>query len=124
MKISTAGNAVILESEVSMEAMRIVKKYAPSKLKLKSEDGKEDLFVFTTGKEASITKFGICFTNENEEGKAILTMLIPTECKDKKEYIAELLMPIKELYTKLEEQIADEAEKIIAAKESLMKEIN
>lgn len=123
MKIQKAGNALILTSEATMEELRLLKKYSPDDLKLKTEDG-EDLFAFTESKNAGVSPYGICFTNADEEGKATVTLLMPNNCEDKNELIADILVPIKKMYETLEKQIVERAEQVIKARNELMEEIN
>lgn len=123
MNILTQGNAVTLQSSVYMGEIELLKKYAPNKLKLKSEDGKEDLLAFDVGTEAVISKYGICFTNEDADGFAILTKLIPTNCVDKNDYIVDMLLPIMDNCTNLENQIMTTAQEICEAKENLLAKI-
>lgn len=123
MKIQKAGNALILTSEITMEELRLLKKYSPNDLKLKTEDG-EDMFAFAEGENAGVSPYGICFTNADEDGKATVTLLMHNNCEDKNELIADILVPIKKMYETLEKQIVEKAEQVIKARNELIGEIN
>lgn len=94
-KITIAGNAAVITSELKLEDVKMVAKYRPEALILKGgKDNEETLFriaVSVCG-IGEIGKYGACFdeVSRSEGGAATVTMTIDgIGDKDVKEYIAD-----------------------------------
>ena len=88
--ITIAGNSYVVTSKVSMTDLELVKKHRPKALKIVDEETKEELFAVGVGGN-SISDYGISFSGvTNDEKKlATVTMSIPSDVEDAKEYVAE-----------------------------------
>ena len=88
--ITIAGNSYVVTSTVSMTDLELVKKHRPKALKIVDEETKEELFAVGVGGN-SISDYGISFSGvTNDEKKlATVTMSIPSDVEDAKEYVAE-----------------------------------
>ena len=88
-RIQILGNAFTVTSNLKFETIQKLEKYDDQALCLKelSNDEEKELFRISTGKIASISKYGITFAEANKAGYATATMLFPESVKDKKEYI-------------------------------------
>ena len=117
-KVTVAGDAIVITSTLPLEDIKTVAKYRPKELTLYGgEDGKEPLFAIGVGFE-SINQFGINFsTAARTEGKeAQITVSLPRDTKEPKDYISDTygaaLIALGKLEEKLPGVIAEiEAEK-------------
>lgn len=89
-KITIAGSSYVITSEVSMADLELVKKHRPKALKIVDEETKEEQFAIGIGSN-SINEYGISFggVSNDEKKLATVTMPIPLEVEDAKEYVAE-----------------------------------
>lgn len=94
-KINVIGNAVVVTSAMTLEALKTIQKYRPSALNLMGgENNKEVVFCVATGNgEGEINSNGAYFTEEthDEAKKACITMVMPSVTGDFKEYVADKL---------------------------------
>ena len=92
-KVIIAGNSVVIKSEVSLEDLKMIQRFAPDTLKKKDKDGNEIYGVCFASKGCgNLTKYGPTFdAMADMDGKAIITIPFPDCSKsyDKKEYAAD-----------------------------------
>lgn len=88
-RVQIVGNAFMVVSKLKLETIKNLEKYENNALCLKdySNDEEKEIFRISTGKTASISKFGITFAEENKEGLATATMLFPTNITNKRQFI-------------------------------------
>lgn len=114
MKIKAVGKAVVL-SWITADTFNKVAKYEPEKLILKDAD-KEPIFgvEFKKNGPGSISAHGVAFNDEATDGTVQLTIMVPTNVEDVKEWLVknfttafarlEALEPqIEEAYTRCDE---------------------
>ena len=113
-KITIVGDAMVVNSTKKLEDIKRLEKYEPSALMLfetNDEGKKEPVFAVgsTTG-EGSIGCYGASFasTTRDGQGLASITLKIPTDVGDVKQYAVEKIGKAILLLNKVEEQI-DEA---------------
>ena len=93
-KIKVVGDAVVVESEVTLESLKKVEKYRPKKLYLYAEDGKTPIYrVCTTGGEGVINANGasFCGVSRDGSGKATITIGIPSGVQNTTDYIEDTI---------------------------------
>lgn len=122
-KIIIAGDAMVCKSDISLEDLKLVKKYRPNALKVMGgEDNKEVVFkvdVSDKGGSGSINTYGATFTKADESGVAIITMMLPEGEKSAKEYAEDKIgVGILHLLS-VEEKLVDVLDEIKAEKESV-----
>lgn len=95
-KIVIVGDAMVLDSTLTLDQIKMLEKYDPKALMVyeADEDGhKQTVFrvASTTGK-GCISEYGICFANEtrNEEKNATITLQIPGNVTDVMQYAEDL----------------------------------
>lgn len=76
-KVKIAGNAAIITSTLKVEEIEKIRKYTKSGLTLKDETGKNDIFTICLGDASSLSKRGICYASQDNEGYALATLPIP-----------------------------------------------
>lgn len=88
-KIKIAGNAIVLTSKLKLETIKKMEKYNRNALCLieVKKDEETEIFRISTGKLASISKYGVVFSEANKDGFATATVLLPEGVTDKKEWI-------------------------------------
>lgn len=72
-KVSIHGQSAVLTSGVKMAELEKIQKYEPQMLNLTDDKGKV-LFGVSTGKEGSISRYGVCFNDTDNKGFARLTI--------------------------------------------------
>ena len=87
-KITIAGNAVVITSELKLADLKNIEKYRPKALVLKGgEEGKEEIFRIATTESAagSLNQYGAAFGAEShgEDKKAVITMFMNNIPSDK-----------------------------------------
>lgn len=127
-RVQIIGDAFIIISSLNFETLKKIEKLHSNILCLKeySKDEEKEIFRIGTGKTASISQYGITFTNANKEGKAIATMLFPAKVKDKREFIKENYAKALFMLEDLEDSIKNACRSIDKAYEKidqLIKEI-
>ncbi|MDR9824985.1 hypothetical protein RCJ22_05100, partial [Vibrio sp. FNV 38] len=102
-----AGRALVIVSGVSLEDIKTVKKYRPEALLLHGgEDNKEILYAISAGKGVgSINNVGAEFGGmaHDGSGKATITIILPDDVKDAKEYVSDTYGRKLLLINKIEE---------------------
>ena len=122
-KVIIAGDAIVTKSDITLEELKLVKKYRPNALKVMGgEDGKEVIFkvdVSEKSSSGSINTYGATFAKADESGKAVITMVLPEGEKDAKTYAEDKIgVGILHLLA-VEEKLADVIEEIKAEKDSV-----
>lgn len=90
--IKVIGDAVVITSAMTLEALRTIAKYRPSALVLKGgEDGKEPIFAIGVGSTGSINCNGATFASESHDDAklATITMFVRGVTGDVREAVAE-----------------------------------
>ena len=128
MKIQIMGDAFVLTSEITTEAIKALAKANPAALKIVDKETKAQKFgiSFNEGK-SSITDFGITFggTTRDEDKKATATGTLPAGVQDAKAYVAELIGATTVGYLKqLEETVPVEAKRVADERQSLIDSIS
>ena len=127
MKIVITGDAYVLTSEITTEAIKGLAKTNPSALKIVDKESKKELFAinFIEGK-SSIADFGITFggTSRDEEKKATCTGTLPPNTADAKAYVADKLGAAVVYLKQLEETVPAEAKRIADDRKALIDSIS
>ena len=117
--VKVLGDAMVVESTATLEQLKTLAKYRPDALKLYDGEGseKEVKFAVAVAKQGpgAITKYGATFGGANDEGKAIITAIIPEGVTDKRTWVEESvgtailnLNAIEEVFEGAAEEIQDE----------------
>ena len=93
-KVTIAGKALVITSNLKLTDLETVKKYQPKALILMGgEDGKEPVFAVTAvrGSTGKISNIGVEFGEETHDDQklATMTLMVPGDVKDMKEYVAD-----------------------------------
>lgn len=118
------GSAMIITSTATPEQIKMLKKYRPSALKLYEGEGaaKKEVFMvdIQSNEPGVISKYGAVFsTRTDKNGKATITMDIPTDVEDVKEWAADTLGVAILLLRKLEKQFAPMLDDVKAEKDAV-----
>lgn len=110
--IITSGDTAILTSDLTLDNIRTLQKYAPKKLTLveTDEDGKKSVTACVSiSTNPGINAVGVAFpaTTRDPEGKAVLSLRIPEDVKDAKEWVTDKFGPMLVKLNKIERQIPD-----------------
>lgn len=105
MKVINLKNygVIVINTELTREALLKLKKHNPNALKLQDEEGNE-IFGLSFSETASINNYGISFNKEDSEGKALITIQETLDNSEIAEKYAGILMNAK-----LVEEIAIDA---------------
>ena len=128
-KITIAGKAVVVTSNVKKADYEKVAKYRPDALTLYGgEDGKEPIFCvgFARCGGGSVNQYGVEFdpTAQDAEGNAIVTMLFNKDAgEDLKEFVADSIGAAVLTLGKLEETIPAVLTEIAAEKAAILENI-
>lgn len=93
-KIIIAGSSIVLKSEAKLEAIQKLTQYKPLLLEKRGEKDELIFKVAVAAKgDGSISDKAVYFApvTHDAEGKATVTLPIPEDVKDAKEYAADLL---------------------------------
>lgn len=127
-KITIAGDAVVVTSELKLEDIKTIKKYRPAALVLKGgDDGKEPIFKLGVANGAgSINKYGAEFGSETHdtEKKAVMTLLCDCGEGDIKEVVADTIGAYVMTLNKLEATLPTVLEEIAVEKQQIMSNIS
>lgn len=127
-KIKVVGDVVVVESTQTLEDIKTLEKYNPRALSLyeADEDGKkQQVYRVATGCHGSIGKFGATFASasHDERGVATITIPLPAEMDDVKEYVADTYGFSVIKLNKVEEQFAEALTKVDADKAAVLENI-
>lgn len=124
-KILVAGDAVVAKSDVTLEDLKLVKKYRPNALKVMGgEDGKEVVFkvdVTDKGGSGSINTYGATFAKatNDEEKVAVITMLVP-DGEKAEDYVSDKIGVGVLHLMKVEEALSDVIDEIKAEQQAVL----
>ncbi len=127
--IKIVGDVAVIESAFTLDELKTLQKYAPKSLSLfeADEDGKkaEAFRVGVTAGKGSIGQFGASFASASHDERkvATITMAIPTDVEDAKEYVAEAVGLAIVKLNKIEEQIPEALAQVEADKAAVMANI-
>lgn len=125
-KITIAGDAVVIKSNLKLEDIAAVSKYRPNELVLKGgEDGKEPIFALcVTTSAGSINSVGASFSRADADGKAMLTMFMQGVPVEKaREWVADTLGSAIIHLNTLEARLPAVLEDIAAERAAVMENI-
>ena len=128
-KISIAGSAVIITSDISLDNLKLIQKYRPQALSLKDEEGKTTLFAIATGESGSVTKYGAIFNSftRDADKKATITIMkndLPAEADKAKAEIADEFGTALNFINKLEALLPAVVEEINTEHAAIMAAID
>ncbi len=128
-KVTIAGKALVITSNLKLTDLETVKKYQPKALILMGgEDGKEPVFAVTAvrGSTGKIGTIGVEFGEETHDDAklATMTLMVPGDVKDMKEYVADKYGAALMNLAKLETALPAVVDSIAASKKSIMDNIN
>lgn len=124
-KITIAGQAVVVTSDMALEDIKTIKKYRPNALILKGgEDGKEPIFALGIG-EGRISAVGasFCEATRDEAKKATLTMFVEYRGDDIEGFVSDSLGTAIVNLNKLEATLPAVLEEIEAEKANIRSNI-
>jgi len=106
--IKIAGGAAVLVSTLKLEAIRLLERYRPNALVLREDD--DVVFRVQSGNTGSVSQHGVCFatTTRNEAALAELTLSIPADVTDAKEFAMDKIGPALLQLNHVEAQAAAE----------------
>lgn len=117
------GGAMVIVSTATPEQLKMLKKYRPSALKLYEGEGAAKKEVFMAGIDSGagcINKYGAIFSDRTDKnGKATITMTIPEDVADVKEWAADTLGVSILHLRKLEKQFAPMLEDVKQEKDAV-----
>ena len=107
MKTVIVGNSVTFKTDIDYAMIENLEKCNPDALTLKKdvEGIAVEYFRINTGKVSSMNNFGVTFADQ-ENGKAMISVLIPDKIKDKKKYITDTYFKMLLNLTELEKNIS------------------
>lgn len=128
-KVTIAGKALVVTSSLKLTDLETVKKYQPKALILMGgEDGKEPVFAVTAvrGSTGKIGNICVEFGEETHDDAklATMTLMVPGDVKDMKEYVADKYGAALMNLAKLETALPAVVDSIAASKKSIMDNIN
>lgn len=128
-KVTIAGRALVITSDLKLTDLETVRKYQPKALILMGgEDGKEPVFAVAAvrGSAGKIGNIGVEFGEETHDDAklATMTLMVPGDVKDMKEYVADKYGAALMNLAKLETVLPAVVEAISAEKQSIMDSIS
>lgn len=125
MKITITADAYAITSKITVDEIKTLKKSNPDALKVKDADGNEKFAVSYAEGKPSITDFGVTFggKSHDEAGYATITGMIPVGTTNPKEYVADLVAPVKAYLEQVEGAAHDAAVAAKAARKELVESI-
>lgn len=120
MKVINLQNygVIVINTELTKEAILKLKKHKPNALKLQDEEGNE-YFGLAFSETSSINEYGISFDKEDSDGKALMTIQATMTNQEIAEEYAGILMGAKlveekalEAYEELEADLMEVANSI------------
>lgn len=129
-KIVIAGDAIVITSNQKLEDIKLLEKYRPKALCLyeTGENGKkEEVFkVGSTTGEGTISQYGASFgsTTHDEDKLATITMTLPRNVTDAKQYVADAIGVAILNLNKVEAQFAAALADVVSEKAAVMENIS
>ena len=107
LKTVIVGNSVTFKTDIDYAMIENLEKCNPDALALQKEvEGTAvEYFRISTGKVSSMNNFGVTFADQ-ENGKAMISVLIPDKIKDKKKYVTDTYFKTLLNLTELEKNIS------------------
>lgn len=119
------GDMLQLSTSITEEEFRRVERYSPETLKLKDEEGNESFRIGTGA--ASISNYGIVFSNCDHEGHLFTMVMNPVELHDdreaEKKIIAGKYATVLQRLGTVETAVKAVAEETIKTEEAVMSSI-
>lgn len=127
-KVTIAGNAVVVTSDVKLEDLYTIKKYRPAALTLMGgKENDEEIFTIDVGEEGcgDLNMYGAYFCDETHDGakKACITMCLCGVDGDIKEFVADKLGAALMNLGTLEQVLPGVLQSIMAEKQAIMANI-
>jgi len=122
--VTIAGNSYVITSTKSLEDLKTIQKYRPAALTITDPETKEVLFRVGIGTD-SLNDYGVSFggVSNDEEKLASLTLPIPEDEEDAKEYVTDKVgTPLINL-NKIEARIVETLEDIKLEREVIAESI-
>ena len=126
--IRTMGDAFVVTAGFKYETLKNLKKYGKeAALTRYNEETKDPIFCVNVGKTAEISRFGVSFTGEDEQGYAQLTAYFPKpnmSKADKKAFLQDHLAHVVTELDLIQAQIEKEEkalERVMATFEKAVK---
>lgn len=120
-KLTIMGDSVQIKSDITKSEMDRVMAFAPEALKLYDEDGNE-IFGVTYG-DAFFSKYGICFCNEDADGKLFMTTNNPvrdhSDAEEERKEVIKYFAPILNKLQLVEAHIASAKDALEAMEASV-----
>ena len=118
INLQTYG-VVVINSELTVEAVKALQKHIPSALKLRNEEGDDVFAISFNNDKASFSEHGVCFNKVDSEGKVLLTINSTMTNAEIADEFAAILMNLSMVednalfaYSSLQEQLLDIASSI------------
>lgn len=126
MKITVAGEAFAVKSNIKKEDFDLVKKHKPEELKIIDKDGNEVFTVNYSEGRPSIESFGITFSSVSRDDDKSLTLTgtIPQGTADAKEYITDKIGICYENLTTIEGRMTEAVKGIKEARKKIKDSIS
>ena len=125
--IIIAGSSAVLKSAIKLETMKKLEKYAPEAL-CKRDDKERLTFKVGVASEGTgiIAAKGVFFApvTHDADGRATVTLVIPTYVKDAKEWAAETLAHVYNELTSMEASMSAASTKVDEDKQAMMEQIS
>lgn len=126
--IIIAGSSAVLKSSIKLDTLKKLEKYAPAALCKRDEKEKKEL-IFKVGVASegtgSIAGKGIFFApvTHDTEGRATVTLPIPSNVTDAKEWAAETLAHVYNELTSMEASMSAASTKVDEDKKAMLEKI-
>lgn len=124
-KIIIAGSSVVLKS-VKLDVLKKLAKYSPAALEQRDEKDRLTFKISIAGEgTGSIAEKGVFFApvTHDAAGLATVTLPIPTDVSDAKEWAADKLANVFNQLTAMEQAIEAESTKVDEAKKAMLEKI-
>lgn len=119
--IKIAGKACVVESKYTVDDIALLEKFRPRALKLYDAEKKEVLFAVGMNKQGngSINGYGVSFAPGTSGAKATVTLMIPENVADGKQWAADTIGVAILHLNKVENQIPDALAEVKTEKENV-----
>ena len=125
--IVIAGSATVLKSTIKLEVLKKLKKYAPAALEKRDDKEKLVFKVDVAGSgDGSIAEKAVFFApiTHDGDGRATVTLAIPADVKNAKEWAADTLANVFNQLTAMEASIAAASVKVDEDKAKMLEQIS
>lgn len=128
MKLTITADAYALTSEIKVKDIELLKKYNPSALQIKDEEGNTKFAVSYAEGKPCVAEFGITFGGKtrDDNGYATITGTIPsnlTTAEAAKDFVAEKFGGVVAYLKQLEESVANAAKAVADERKKLVESI-